>query len=130
MRKSRVLLAGVAVAAAGAATSAFTASNTVPSSTAGYAAASVTGATAANITYQLDATDKSLVDSVKFDITQNITGMQAWLTLRNGGTSGSVVGTPINCSVGARTTVSPVTCTFSPAQAVNSFDAIGLTVAQ
>ena len=30
MRKSRVLLAGVAVAAAGVATSAFTASNTVP----------------------------------------------------------------------------------------------------
>ena len=35
MRKSRLLLAGVAVAAAGVATSAFTASNTVPASVAG-----------------------------------------------------------------------------------------------
>jgi hypothetical protein len=130
MRKSRVLLAGVAVAAAGAATSAFTASNTVPASTAGYAAASVTGATASNITYQLDSADKSLLDSVKFDITQNITGMQAWLTLRNGGSGGAVVGSPVSCTIAARTTVSPVTCTFSPTQAVAAFDTIGLTVAQ
>ena len=35
MRMSRVLLAGVAVAAAAAATSAFTAGNTVPASVAG-----------------------------------------------------------------------------------------------
>ena len=36
MRKSRLLLAGVAVAAAAAATSAFTAGNTVQTSVAGY----------------------------------------------------------------------------------------------
>ena len=129
MRKSRVLLAGVAVAAAGVTTSAFTASNTVPSSVAGYAAASVTGATAQNITYELDGSDKSLVDVIKFDIVQDVTGMQAYLTLRTGGTSGTVVGTPVLCVIGTRGAVSPVTCTLND-RAVASFDAIGLTVAQ
>jgi hypothetical protein len=129
MRKSRVLLAGVAVAAAGVTTSAFTASNTVPASVAGYAAATVTGATATNITYELDASDKSLVDAIKFDITENVTGMQAYLTLRTGGASGTVVGSPILCVIAARTTVSPVTCTTSD-RPVAAFDTIGLTVAQ
>jgi hypothetical protein len=130
MRKSRVLLAGVAVAAAGVTTSAFTASNTVPASTAGYAQASVTGATATDIAYVLDATDKALVDSINFEITENITGMQAYLTLRQGTT---VVGSPITCSVGARTvgppSVSPVTCTTADRPLVD-FNSIGLTVAQ
>jgi hypothetical protein len=129
MRKSRVLLAGVAIAAAGAATSAFTASNTVPTSTAGYGAATVTGATATKINYVLDGSDKSLVDSIDFEITQNITGMQAFLTLRTGGVSGGVVGTPYTCVVGTRTSVSPVTCAVND-RALVDFDAIGLTVAQ
>jgi hypothetical protein len=129
MRKSRVLLAGVAVAAAGVATSAFTASNTVPPSTAGYAAASVSGATATKISYILDSSDKSLVTSINFEITENITGMQSYLTLRTGGSSGSVVGTPISCVVGTRTTISPVTCATGSI-ALTSFDTIGLTVAQ
>lgn len=106
MRKSRVLLAGVAVAAAGVTTSAFTASNTVPSSTAGYAAATVTGATATKINYVLDPVDKSLVDEVNFEITEDITNMQVFLTLRQ---NGAVVGSAISCTVGTRTTVSPVT---------------------
>jgi hypothetical protein len=129
MRKSRVLLAGVAVAAAGAATSAFTASNTVPASTAGYASAAVSGATATKIAYVLDGTDKALVDSINFEITENITGMQAFLTLRTGGNSGTVVGSPITCVVGTRTSISPVTCATND-RALVDFDAIGLTVAQ
>ena len=129
MRKSRVLLAGVAVAAAGVTTSAFTASNTVPTSTAGYAAATVTGATATDIAYVLDGTDKSLTDGVNFEVTQDVTGMQAWLTLRTGGPTGTVVGSAILCSVGTRTTVSPISCTLTD-QPLTSFDSIALTVAQ
>ena len=129
MRKSRVLLAGVAVAAAGAATSAFTASNTVPPSTAGSGAAQVSGATATKINYVLDGSDKSLVDSIDFEITQNITGMQAFLTLRTGGASGTVVGSPITCTVGTRTAISPVTCATND-RALVDFDSIGLTIAQ
>jgi hypothetical protein len=134
MRKMQILLAGVAVAAAGAATSAFTAGNTVNESVAGYAAAEVSGATATKITYVLDGTDKSLADGVNFEISENITGMQAFLTLRDGGASGSVVGGgAITCSIGARTTgatpVSPITCVLPDIPLVD-FDSIGLTVAQ
>ena len=67
MRKSRVLLAGVAVAAAGVATSAFTASNDVHRTTASPVTVrcAVTGATVTNIalrrrprtTAKLDAVD-------------------------------------------------------------------------
>jgi hypothetical protein len=130
MRKSRVLLAGVAVAAAAVTTSAFTASNTVPASVAGYAAANVTGATATKITYDLDASDKALVDQIRFEVTENITGYQAFLTLRTGGAGGTVVGTPITCTIGARGTgVSPITCITADRPLVD-FDSIGLTVAQ
>ena len=55
MRKSRLLLAGVAVAAAAAATSAFTAGNDVQDSVAGYGTATVSGATTKHINYVLDA---------------------------------------------------------------------------
>ena len=129
MRKSRVLLAGVAVAAAGVTTSAFTASNTVPPSTAGYGAAAVSGATATKIVYVLDATDKALTDGINFEISQDVTGMQAFLVLRSGGPTGAVVGSPVTCTVGTRGTVSPVTCPLSDRPLVE-FDAIGLTIAQ
>ncbi|MDP5184720.1 hypothetical protein QOZ88_18960 [Blastococcus sp. BMG 814] len=129
MRLSRVLLAGVAVAGVAATTSAFTASNTVPPSTAGYGSATVSGATATDIAYVLDAADKSLVDSINFEITEDITGMQAFLTLRTGAAPGTVVGTPISCVVGTRTTISPVTCSV-PDQPLVSFNSIGLTIAQ
>ena len=97
MRKSRVLLAGVAVAGAAVTTSAFTASNTVQSSVAGYGTASVTGATTAHINYVLDGTDKSLVDSIVFELNEDMDaavteGLTAWLQLENGG---SAVGSPV-----------------------------------
>ena len=69
MRKSRVLLAGVAVAAAGAATSAFTASNdftAVATDVAGYGQVAVTGATVTNIDYTPVARTISKLDSVVF----------------------------------------------------------------
>ena len=129
MRKSRVLLAGVAVAAAGAATSAFTASNTVPPSTAGYAAAVVSGATVEDIDYVVNATDRSLLDRITFQVTEDITGMNAYLTLRTGAAPGTVVGSPITCTVGVRTTTSPITC-LTPSQPIAGFNSVGLTVAQ
>ena len=68
MRKSRVLLAGVALAAAGAATSAFTTSNTVTvdNNVAGYVATSVSGATVTNIAYTPNAADQAKLDKVVF----------------------------------------------------------------
>ena len=132
MRKSRVLLAGVAVAGAAVTTSAFTASNTVQSSVAGYGSASVTGATTAHINYVLDGTDKSLVDSIVFELNEDmdaavVEGITAWLQLENGG---SAVGSPVSCTIGAfASSVTPVTCAI-PNTAIATFDGVALTVAE
>jgi hypothetical protein len=125
MRKSRVLLAGVAVAAAAVTTSAFTASNTVQDSVAGYATADVTGAEATDITYVLDATDAALVDSIDFEVVEDITGMQAVLTLTDGG----VTIDTITCDLDTFAAGTPVSCDTADTPLVD-FDGIALTVAQ
>ncbi len=72
MRKSSKFLGAIAVAglvAAGA--SAYTASNTVPDSVAGYGSAEVTGATATSIEHTLGATGATIVSSkIVFDAPQ------------------------------------------------------------
>lgn len=127
MRLSRVLLAGAAVAAAGIATSAFTASNDVPNSVAGYDEATVTGATVSKIEYTVNATDTSLLDSVKFTAVQNVATMKAYLQLQEA--DGDPVGSPITCTVGAFTTSTPITC-LTPGREITAFDGVALTVAQ
>ena len=132
MRKSRVLLAGVAVAGAAVTTSAFTAGNTVQSSVAGYGSATVTGATTAHINYVLDGTDKSLVDSIVFELNEDmdaavVEGLTAWLQLEN---AGAPVGSAVQCSIGAfAASVTPVTCSI-PDTAIATFDGVALTVAE
>jgi hypothetical protein len=141
MRKSRVLLAGVAVAAAAVATSAFTAGNDVQDSVAGYGSATVTGATTAHINYQLDGTDKSKVDAIIFELNENLDdavlneGLEAWLQLQADpdGTgplpiapSGSAVKCDFDPFAGG---VTPVTCTIT-GTAIASFQGVALTVAE
>jgi hypothetical protein len=126
MRKSRLLLAGVAVAAAGVATSAFTASNTVDTSVAGYGEAAVTGATVDTIHYVPSTTDGTNVDAVEFTVTEDVSTGTAILTLKDGGV---VVGSPITCVVGAFTTATPIDCDTT-GTAFEDFDSIGLTVVQ
>ncbi|TFV90186.1 hypothetical protein E4P40_07615 [Blastococcus sp. CT_GayMR20] len=141
MRKSRVLLAGVAVAAAGAATSAFTASNTVPNSVAGYGQGTVTGATVTNISYVANGSDGTVVDAIRFTSTTNITTHTSTMTLKTtGGTA--VVGSPYACAVtspwapGATPPSLVLTCDTSAASNAGvvrrfaDFDAVGLTVVQ
>ena len=133
MRMSRVLLAGVAVAAAAVTTSAFTAGNTVQDSVAGYGSATVTGATTANINYGLDATDKSLVNTIGFDLNENMDvavteGLEAWLQLQDG--DGDPVGSAVQCSIAAFAAgVTPVTCTITGTE-IASFEGVALTVAE
>jgi hypothetical protein len=133
MRMSRVLLAGVAVAATAAATSAFTASNTVQDSVAGFDASTVTGATTKHVNYVLNGTDKSVVDEIQFELNENLDtavteGLQAWLTLQQGGVT--VVGTtPILCDIEAFTTVTPVKCDTT-GTLLESFNGVALTVAE
>ena len=74
MRKSRVLLAGVAVAAAGVATSAFTASNDftgLDNNVAGYGQVAVTGADVTNIAYTPAARTSASCDRVVFTSTRH-----------------------------------------------------------
>ena len=138
MRKSRLLLAGVAVAAAAAATSAFTASNTVPPSVAGFGQAEVSGATVTNIHYVVNPDDGTIVDAVEFTTTDDITTNTSTMTLKTGSTAGvggSVVGDPYACApkagAGWDGTSMVITCdTTGTVRNFEDFDAVGLTVVQ
>jgi hypothetical protein len=70
MRKSRVLLAGVAVAAAAAATSAFTASQDLSAGNGvlGYGEATVSGADVTAVHYNRDSSDNSIMEKIIFDV--------------------------------------------------------------
>ena len=131
MRLSRVLIAGAAVAAAGIATSAFTASNTVEDSVAGYDEATVSGATTEQVDYVLNA-DKSLVDEIRFELVGDYTadvaneGLVAWLTVKDEGTN---VFAPVQCDFETFAVTHPVSCDI-PGTEIDSFDSIALTVSE
>ena len=131
MRTSRVLLAGVAVAAAGAATSAVTASNdfsAVAPIVAGYGQVAVTGATVTDVDYTLVAADNTRLDGVVFTTTTDVTdvALTATLTIKNGVT---VVGT-YACTKGAFGSDMTLTCDATDDPLISAFNAIGLTVSE
>src|ERR1700710_2824690 len=134
MRKSRVLLAGVAVAAAAAATSAFTASNTVPPSVAGYGQAAVTGATATNVHYVADTDDAGLLASVEFTLSTNVTtAATRTMVLRTGVDAGdttgaTVVGSPYTCAVKTAWAAGSMVlnCDTADKPSFEAFDGVGL----
>ena len=128
MRKSRVLLAGVAIAAAGAATSAFTSSNTLapPDNVAGYDEVTVSGANVNNIRYN-PHTNPAQLASVVFTATTDVTNLGATMNLTMGGTSVATV--PIaNCPITGTVGAQLITCTLSSPVLFENFDGIGLTV--
>src|SRR6476620_11205351 len=121
MRKSRVLLAGVA-------TSAFTASNTVPASVAGTGAGAVTGATITDIHYVTNAADSNKVDAIELTSTTDLTTKTTKVTMT---TTGTVVGTPYSCAVKTAwdTTVIVMTCnTTGSTRTFDQFDSVSVTV--
>lgn len=136
MRKSRVLLAGVAVAAAGAAASAFTASNTVSASIAGFGANTVSGVTATNIEYVPNTADHTTLARVIFTVSSDVdTGHGASMSLRTGSTgtaAGTIVGTPYTCTTFSTFTAGSMTITCETANnpAFSTFTGVGLTVFQ
>jgi hypothetical protein len=130
MRTSRVLLAGIAVAGAAVTTSAFTASNTVPASVAGFGEGAVTGATVTDIHYVQNTADGTILDAVEFTSTTNLTGRTVTMTLKDGG---SVVGTPYSCAVKTAWDATDIvmTCdTTGSTRNFEDFDSVGLTVVQ
>ncbi len=125
MRKSRVLLAGVAVAAAGVTTSAFTSSNTitVDNNVAGYINTTVSGAQVNNIAYTANAADQSRLDKVVFTTSNDISNASAVLTMKLG--SNPAAGQANNCTVPGATTIE---CTFTNPLLFAAFDSQALTV--
>ena len=124
-----VVTTGVALSGGGA----FTASNTLPTtSVAGYGAAAVTGATVSTIKYNVGA-DPSKLSNVVFTSTTDVTGKTATMTLRKAGVQ---VGSSYSCTLGTwtPTALDAVTGTMSitcaSTEDVAAFDQVGLTVVQ
>jgi hypothetical protein len=131
MRTSRVLLAGVAVAAAAAGTSAFTNSNSftaVDNNVAGYGAMTASGVAVSNIQY-VTGTDISKLHSVVFTVDKDTTGMTDVMTLTSGGaTTTPVTGSASTCAPGGSGPTYTITCTLTVDLAINTFDNTSLTV--
>jgi hypothetical protein len=130
MRKSRVILTGIVVAAAAAAGSAFTAANdfsAVADNAVGYGKTTVSGATITGSAYAVNATDRSKLDSITYTTSTEIVtpGNVAHLYLSDGSTP--VV--DLVCGLGTYTaSAQDITCTFVAPVAIDSFDTLELTV--
>jgi len=124
MRKSTKLLTvaaalGFVVIGAG---SAFTASNTVPDSFAGFGEGSVTGTVVTGVHYNLD-TDQSLIDSVVFADADTLTGATITLTLKDSG--GALLGaSPYTCTSDGTN----ITCLTADKPAIAAIAKTDLTV--
>jgi len=125
MRLSRVLIAGAAVAAAGFATSAFTASNDftdVDDNVAGYGEIAVAGVGVTNIAYNPAVGDATKLHSVAFTVDTDTTTMASRMTLSLTGTV--TPGSASACSA----TATVITCTLTADILFTAFDKTGLTV--
>jgi hypothetical protein len=129
VRNSRVLFAGIVVAATAVTGSAYTAANTVPNSVAGYGEGTVSGATVTDIDYTASGTDNTDLASVVFHSSTDVTGRTATMTLKSGTTP---VGTsPYSCTLGTYTAgTMTITCATADTPAFTSFNTVGLTVVQ
>ena len=72
LRNFKVLLIALAVFVIAGGAYAFAAANTVPASSAGAGTSTVSGYTASDIAYDLDATDPTIVDAIVFTITPDV----------------------------------------------------------
>jgi hypothetical protein len=131
MRLSRVLLAGAAVAAAGIATSAFTASNSLEDNTiAGYDAAAVAGVNVSNIKYVQDA-DPSKLASVEFTADKSTVGSNATLTFYKVTPDvgdDEALTAPSACDTTDAVAPFVIVCTLQDPLDLEAFDKVGLTV--
>lgn len=125
MRLSRVLLAGTAVAAAGIATSAFTASNTITGGddTAGYGEVVTSGVAVTNVAYNPLAADATKLDTVVFTVGEDTTDMKALLTVSTAG--GPIASGAITCDPWAANTI---TCDVPDTVNIQEVTQVGFTV--
>jgi hypothetical protein len=119
-----VLLAGLALSGAGA----FTASNTIADSTAGYGTAAVSGVTVTDTNYTLSLTDNSKVTAMSFTHADNLVGKTVLLELKSAGAD--IAGDGNTCVAGTGTALGKTVCTFTSAVSMTAFDGFALTVHQ
>jgi hypothetical protein len=103
----KILLATVVVAAVGGGVYAFTASNTVPATTAGSGSGVVSGYTITNLHYGLNSTTPSNIDSVTFTITPSVPSTSTGKVVIAAALS---TGGPTNYTCTTDTTGALVTC--------------------
>ena len=113
--KQRVLAALVVAGVLGAATYAFTATNTVPASYAGSGSGAISGYAVTNVQYQLAAANPSNIDKVTFTLDASATVVKAKVVAASA--------TYTDCTVTGGTSVS---CDFSPDVAVTSADQLSV----
>ena len=113
--RSRTL--GILIVAAALATGAYalTATNTVPSSSAGSGSGTISGYTVSGIAYTLNATTPSDIDSMTFTLNANATTVKAKVV------SGSTTYTSCTIAAGVN-----VTCDFSPDIAITTADQLSV----
>jgi hypothetical protein len=113
----RAQLVGVLVvlAALGTGMYAFTATNTVPGSSAGSGSGAISGYTVSGVAYSLNATTPTDIDSMTFTLNANASTVKAKIV------SGSSTYTSCSVSGGVN-----VTCDFSPDIAVSTADQLSV----
>ena len=127
MRRSQIVLTGVAVAGAAVVGSAFTAGNNMPTTSglvAGYGEVTVSGATVTDIDYT-PASDNTKVASVTFTTTTDVSSQTSTLTLKMGA---NPIHAAYSCTESAYTTSMTLTCATTDEPAFTAFDTVGLTV--
>jgi hypothetical protein len=129
MRKSTKLItvaAALGFVAIGAG-SAFTASNTVPASVAGFGEGLVTGATVTAVHYVQNAADPMKLDSVSFDSSTDLTATTVTMTLKDG--SLVIMGSPYACTYTAYAAgATTITCLTADNPLISDLGATDLTV--
>ena len=126
--QTKVLLATLVVVAIGGGVYAFTASNTVPATTAGSGAGVVSGYTITNIHYVLDTTTPSNIDSVTFTISPAVPSTSTGKVVIAAALSS---GGPTNYTCTTDTTGTNVTCaTITPQLTATLLTGITIVAAQ
>lgn len=113
--RSRTLGALVVAAALATGAYAFTATNTVPGSSAGSGSGTISGYTASAVAYTLNATTPSDIDSMTFTLSANASTAKAKIV------SGSTTYTACTIAGGVN-----VTCNFSPDIAITTADQLSV----
>lgn len=123
-----VLLAGLALSGAGA----FTASNTVSGSTAGYGAGAVSGVAVTAIKYTLNTAQDSAT-AVSFVTDTDVSTKTLVVKLMSGSTQAAIAST--DATIGGTNLCTPVaatglgaTCTFTTAVPLANFTSLAVTV--